>query len=69
VIRLALLYALTDGQSHIRPPHLTAALALHDYAARSAAWALTGATVPSCSGPPGTDGGGHGASPGTRRRI
>jgi len=44
VIRLALLYALTDGQSQIRPPHLTAALALHDYAARSAAWALTGAT-------------------------
>ena len=26
------------------PPHLTAALALHDYAARSASWALTGAT-------------------------
>jgi hypothetical protein len=44
VIRLALLYALTDGQSLIRTPHLTAALALHDYAARSAAWALTGAT-------------------------
>jgi hypothetical protein len=44
VIRLALLYALADGQSQIRPPHLTAALALHDYAIRSAAWALTGAT-------------------------
>jgi len=44
VIRLALLYALTDGKHQIRPPHLTAALALHDYAARSAAWALTGAT-------------------------
>ena len=44
VIRLALLYALADGQSQIRPPHLNAALALHDYAARSAAWALTGAT-------------------------
>jgi hypothetical protein len=43
-IRLALLYALTDGQQQITPPHLTAALALHDYAARSAAWALTGAT-------------------------
>ena len=28
----------------IRPQHLTAALALHDYAARSANWALTGAT-------------------------
>jgi len=44
VIRLALIYALADGQPQIRPPHLTAALALHDYAARSAAWALTGAT-------------------------
>jgi hypothetical protein len=44
VIRLALLYALADGQRQIRPAHLTAALALHDYAARSAAWALTGAT-------------------------
>jgi hypothetical protein len=44
IIRLALLYALADGQNQIRPPHLTAALALHDYAARSAAWALTGAT-------------------------
>lgn len=44
IIRLALIYALTDGQSQIRIPHLTAALALHDYAARSAAWALTGAT-------------------------
>jgi len=44
VIRLALIYALTDGHNQIRPPHLTAALALHDYAARSAAWALTGAT-------------------------
>jgi hypothetical protein len=44
IIRLALIYTLTDGQSQIRPPHLSAALALHDYAARSAAWALTGAT-------------------------
>ena len=43
-IRLALLYALTDGQQQISPPHLTAALALWDYATRSAAWALTGAT-------------------------
>jgi hypothetical protein len=43
-IRLALLYALTDGQRQISRHHLTAALALHDYAARSAAWALTGAT-------------------------
>ena len=44
VIRLALLYALADGQHQIRQSHLTAALAVHDYAARSAAWALTGAT-------------------------
>jgi hypothetical protein len=44
IIRLALIYALTDGQNQIQPSHLTAALALHDYAARSAAWALTGAT-------------------------
>jgi alkylhydroperoxidase/carboxymuconolactone decarboxylase family protein YurZ len=32
-----------DGQ-HIAPPHLNAALALHDYATRSAAWALQGTT-------------------------
>lgn len=44
VIRLALIYALADGARDIRAPHLHAALALHDYAARSAAWALTGAT-------------------------
>ena len=43
-IRLALIYALADGQRQIALPHLTAALALQDYAARSAAWALTGAT-------------------------
>jgi hypothetical protein len=43
-IRLALIYALTDGQRQIGPQHLTAALALQDYATRSAAWALTGAT-------------------------
>ncbi len=43
-IRLALLYALTDGQQQISSPHLTAATALHDYATRSAAWALQGAT-------------------------
>jgi len=43
-IRLALLYALADGATHISPSHLTAALALHDYATRSAAWALHGAT-------------------------
>ncbi len=44
IIRLALIYALADGQPQIRRSHLTAALALHDYAARSAVWALTGAT-------------------------
>jgi hypothetical protein len=44
VIRLALLYTLADGQRQIATTHLTAALALQDYAARSAAWALTGAT-------------------------
>lgn len=43
-IRLALLYALADGKRQIAPPHLNAALALHDYATRSAGWALTGAT-------------------------
>jgi hypothetical protein len=43
-IRLALLYALAHGQRQISPPHLQAALALHDYATRSAAWALNGAT-------------------------
>ncbi len=44
VIRLALLYTLTDGKRQISAAHLHAALALHDYAARSAAWALRGAT-------------------------
>jgi hypothetical protein len=44
VIRLALLYTLADGQRQIATPHLQAALAPQDYAARSAAWALTGAT-------------------------
>lgn len=44
VIRLALLYALADGKTQIGSPHLSAALALQDYATRSAAWALTGAT-------------------------
>jgi hypothetical protein len=43
-IRLALLYTLADGKRQIGPPHLQAALALHDYAARSAGWALNGAT-------------------------
>ena len=44
VIRLALLYALLDGQKTIQPDHLHAALALWDYASRSAAWALGQAT-------------------------
>jgi hypothetical protein len=44
IIRLALIYTLADGATHISPPHLSAALALHDYAARSASWALSGAT-------------------------
>ena len=44
VIRLALLYALLDTTNTIRPEHLTAALALWDYAARSAAWAINHST-------------------------
>jgi hypothetical protein len=43
-IRLALIHALLDGQRQIRPQHLNPALALWDYAARSAAWALGQAT-------------------------
>jgi hypothetical protein len=43
-IRLALIHALLDGEHQIRPQHLKAALALWDYAARSAAWALGQAT-------------------------
>ena len=39
-IRLALLYALLDNARQIQPAHLTAALALFDYAQRSATWAL-----------------------------
>lgn len=39
-IRLALIYALLDGTRQIQPAHLQAALALWDYAARSATWAL-----------------------------
>ena len=39
-IRLALLYALIDGQTRIYEQHLQAALALWDYTARSAAWTL-----------------------------
>lgn len=40
VIRLALIYALLDCQTAIGNNHLTAALALYDYARRSAHWAL-----------------------------
>ncbi|MGA2928044.1 MAG: hypothetical protein ABSG43_19025 [Solirubrobacteraceae bacterium] len=43
-IRLSLLYALSDGEHTIKAEHLRAALALWDYAARSAAWALSDAT-------------------------
>ena len=39
-MRLALIYALLDGASSIEVEHLQAALALWDYAARSAEWAL-----------------------------
>ena len=39
-IRIALIYALLDTNRQIQPAHLTAALALWDYAARSAAWAI-----------------------------
>ncbi|MCA1679409.1 MAG: DUF3987 domain-containing protein [Actinobacteria bacterium] len=39
-IRLALIYALLDDTQQIQPAHLDAALALFDYAQRSAAWAL-----------------------------
>jgi hypothetical protein len=39
-IRLALIYALLDRAPAIGPDHLQAALALQNYAARSAAWAL-----------------------------
>jgi hypothetical protein len=39
-IRLALIYALLDGANSIELDHLNAALALWEYAASSAAWAL-----------------------------
>jgi len=39
-IRLALTYALLENARHIELAHLDAALALWDYAGRSAAWAL-----------------------------
>jgi len=43
-MRLALIYALLDGASSIELEHLQAALALWDYVARSAEWALGDAT-------------------------
>ena len=43
-IRLALIYALSDGERTIKTEHLQAALALWGYAARSASWTLQGAT-------------------------
>ena len=43
-IRLALIYALADGGRQITPAHLEAALALFDYAARSASFALGSAS-------------------------
>jgi hypothetical protein len=43
-IRLALHSALADGERRINTEHLQAALALWDYAARSAGWALGGST-------------------------
>ena len=44
-LRLAMLYALVDGDSVIRPAHLRAGLALWDYAARSVAWATRAVTA------------------------
>jgi hypothetical protein len=44
VIRLALIYTLLDGQKTIESDHLHPALALWDYAQRSAAWTIDQAT-------------------------
>ena len=44
-VRLALLYALTDGARSIGPGHLRAGLCLWAYAARTAHWAAGQATV------------------------
>jgi hypothetical protein len=43
-IRLALLYALIDGEREIQPAHLVAALSLWRYAQNSAIWALEHST-------------------------
>jgi hypothetical protein len=45
VLRLAMLYALIDGDTTIGTSHLRSALALWDYAARSAAWATRATTA------------------------
>ncbi len=45
VLRLAMLYALVDGQTTIRTAHLRSGLALWDYAARSVSWATRAATA------------------------
>ena len=45
VLRLAMLYALVDGDAVIATAHLRAGLALWDYAARSVAWATRAATA------------------------
>lgn len=45
VVRLALIYALIDGANTINLAHLNAALAVWDYARRSATWALGDTTA------------------------
>lgn len=45
VLRLAMLYALVDGDTTIRVAHLRSALGLWDYAARSVAWASSAAAT------------------------
>ncbi len=45
VLRLAMLDALVDGETIIRPAHLQAGLALWDYAARSVTWAMRHTTA------------------------
>ncbi len=45
MLRLAMLYALVDGDATIRLAHLRSGLGLWDYAARSVAWATKAATA------------------------
>jgi len=45
VLRLSMLYALTDGQATIASSHLRSGLALFDYSARSATWATASAAA------------------------